>query len=109
MRTGEYSLIYIGGALSRVVRKHNPTGDFRVQERFGGVVEPAAASPALRDLGERAMELVPGALYARVDMVLTSAGPILMELELIEPSFFVSEGDGLLVDLENAVRALLDP
>ena len=109
VRTGEYSLIYIGGALSRVVRKHNPTGDFRVQERFGGVVEPAASSPALRDLGERAVELVPEALYARVDMVLSSAGPILMELELIEPSFFASEGDGLLVDLENAVRALLNP
>lgn len=50
----------------------------------------------LQDFGSRVLALIPGAwTYARVDMVDTGSGPLLMELELIEPDlFFTSLNDG---------------
>ena len=62
-------------------------GDFRVQQDFGGSVVPFAPSPELLAFAERVISQVNGpTLYARVDVVETDRGPLLMELELIERS-----------------------
>ncbi|MGE0352838.1 MAG: RimK family alpha-L-glutamate ligase [Gemmatimonadales bacterium] len=88
-RDGELSLVYIGGEFSHAARKRARPGDFRVQDTFGGTVEDAAASRETLDLAGRALAAVPHVWhYARVDLVETAGGPLLMELELLEPVLF---------------------
>jgi glutathione synthase/RimK-type ligase-like ATP-grasp enzyme len=88
---GEMSLVYLGGSFSHAVVKRAKPGDFRVQKDFGGHVEPTIPSPALLSFADRVMTHVPsGCLYARVDLVDSGRGPLLMELELIEPELYFS-------------------
>jgi glutathione synthase/RimK-type ligase-like ATP-grasp enzyme len=89
---GEVSLVYFGGEYSHAVRKVPADGDYRVQVFYGGLVEPHVATDAERRAAEAALAAVPADLaYARVDLVPTSRGPVLMELELIEPQLFLDE------------------
>jgi glutathione synthase/RimK-type ligase-like ATP-grasp enzyme len=87
---GEWSLMFFGGAFSHAVRKQPREGEFRVQERLGGTIEPFVPPAELiehaRDLLERH---APGCLYARVDVVETRTRFVLMEIELVEPSLFL--------------------
>jgi glutathione synthase/RimK-type ligase-like ATP-grasp enzyme len=86
---GEVSLMYCDGVFSHAVSKRAKAGDFRVQQDFGGVVVPFAPSPTLIAFADLVMAKVPGPqLYARVDAVETDRGPLLMELELIEPELY---------------------
>jgi glutathione synthase/RimK-type ligase-like ATP-grasp enzyme len=86
---GEVSLMYCEGAFSHAVSKNAKAGDFRVQQDFGGVVTPVTPPASLIAFADRAMATVPGPqLYARVDVVETERGPLLMELELIEPELY---------------------
>ena len=89
---GEFSLFHFGDRFSHAILKRPAEGDFRVQEQFGGqevAIDPPAAALTL---AQAALAAAPGPLlYARVDMVRDSAGAFaLMELELIEPSLFLS-------------------
>jgi glutathione synthase/RimK-type ligase-like ATP-grasp enzyme len=87
---GEVSLIYCDGTFSHAVVKRATAGDFRVQSDFGGSVAPFAPSPHLLAFAGEALAAVPGhCLYARVDVVETASGPLLMEIELIEPELFL--------------------
>jgi glutathione synthase/RimK-type ligase-like ATP-grasp enzyme len=87
---GERSLIYLGGELSHAVNKQPAAGDYRVQSHYGGVVtrheptssELAAAEAALAQVTEPLT-------YARVDLVEGEEGPMVIELELIEPELFL--------------------
>lgn len=87
---GEWSLVFLGGAYSHAVVKRPAAGDFRVQREHGGTFERAVPPGALvafaRSALGRAAE--PPAL-ARVDAVETGRGPVLMELEVIEPELFL--------------------
>lgn len=89
---GEFSLFYFGGQLSHAVLKTPASGDFRVQEQFGGrevAVDAPAPAQALAQAVLAAAPLPP--LYARVDMVRDAAGQFcLMELEAIEPALFLN-------------------
>lgn len=88
---GEVSMVYAGGRFSHAVVKRASDGDFRVQKDFGGVVEVVAPSAALLAFGETVMAHVPASCaYARVDAVASARGPLLMELELIEPELYFS-------------------
>jgi hypothetical protein len=90
---GETSLIFVDGCFSHAVRKLPSPGDFRVQHEFGGTVGPVDAGDALRDFGARVLATTPHEwTYARVDVVDTARGPLLMELELIEPDLFLTSG-----------------
>jgi glutathione synthase/RimK-type ligase-like ATP-grasp enzyme len=106
--TGETALIYIDGLFSHAVTKGAmlPAGTVNpldpgfshslfVEER----ITPTDASDAELAVGQRAMTEVSrrfGAplLYARVDLLPSRNGPVLVELELTEPSLFLAEGDG---------------
>lgn len=95
---GEHSAICIEGAVSHVVRKVARSGDFRVQSDFGGSVVDETLSAD----DERFIAYVLGALpvrwaYARVDFA-SDPGPLLMEVELIEPELFLSR------DVRSAAR-----
>jgi glutathione synthase/RimK-type ligase-like ATP-grasp enzyme len=88
---GEWSLIYFARQFSHAVHKAPKSGDFRVQQEHGGSASHGKASPGLLRAAESALNMVEGELcYARVDLVDTSRGPLLMELELIEPSLFLA-------------------
>ncbi len=97
---GETGLIYLGGAFSHAIRKeavlHDPTtrGDRRFSESAYEVTA-RDATPAERELADRALCCVPGGahrlVYGRVDLIPGPDGrPILSELELTEPSLFLS-------------------
>jgi glutathione synthase/RimK-type ligase-like ATP-grasp enzyme len=86
---GEWSIIFLDGALSHEVLKRPAAGDFRVQQELGGSAVRADAPAEVRALAERLVDSLPERpLYARVDIVMTPSGPLLMELELIEPELF---------------------
>ena len=86
---GETSIVYAGGAFSHAVVKRAKDGEFRVQQDFGGRVEAASPTASLLSFAASVMSLVPDTcLYARVDVVESSRGPLLMELELIEPELY---------------------
>jgi len=92
---GEWSLMFFGGAYSHAVNKRPRSGDFRVQEKHGGVAEPA--EPSRETIGQAAAMLAAlaelghtGLTYARIDGVVIGGRLRLMEAELIEPQLFLS-------------------
>ena len=86
---GELSLIVIDGQATHAVRKRAAPGEFRVQDDHGGTVAPAEIDDEAAAVAEQAVAASPIVpLYARVDLVETGRGPLLMELELIEPELF---------------------
>ncbi len=88
---GEFSLFFFGGQFSHAIVKRPASGDFRVQEQFGGRETGWEATDAARALASAALAAAPALpVYARVDMVGDGAGKLhIMELELIEPSLFL--------------------
>jgi len=88
---GEYSLFFFAGKFSHAIVKRPASGDFRVQEQYGGRETPWDANEAARQLATAALAAAPAPpVYARVDMVGDAAGKLhIMELELIEPSLFL--------------------
>ena len=88
---GEWSLVFFDRHFSHAVRKAPKSGDFRVQEELGGSVTPITPGPPMIDEAQRILGHVDGELlYARVDVVNRPAGVTLMELELLEPTLFLS-------------------
>ncbi|MEI6538882.1 MAG: hypothetical protein WCO86_05055 [Planctomycetota bacterium] len=89
---GETSLGVFGGECSHSVLKTPQTGDFRVQEEHGSRIQSIVPDPALIEFSRRILAPIPQrTLYARVDLVeLPNGQPAVMELELIEPSLYLS-------------------
>lgn len=89
---GETSLIFFDGEHSHSVLKTPKAGDFRVQEEHGSHIQPITPDPSLIEFSRRALQPVPRrTLYSRVDLVeLPNGQPAVMELELIEPSLYLS-------------------
>lgn len=93
---GELSLIYLEEAgqlrFAHAVNKVPAQGDFRSQPEFRSTVARTDPPPAFRQAADRILALVADPLlYARVDLVAGADGqPWLMELELIEPSLYLS-------------------
>lgn len=103
---GEVSMVYACGQFSHAVVKRGKAGDFRVQKDFGGVAEPMAPSAALLAFGQSVMAHVPeSCAYARVDVVESARGPVLMELELIEPELYFGIAPGA---AERMARVIAD-
>ncbi|MEA2488245.1 MAG: hypothetical protein QOH21_37 [Acidobacteriota bacterium] len=90
VREGEWSLIFLGGAFSHAVLKRPRSGDFRVQNDFGGSAVLTVPPPHVVAEAARVLAAVDGPwLYARVDGVVVDGMFLLMELELTEPSLFL--------------------
>ena len=86
---GEWSLVFLSGQFSHAVRKLPASGDFRVQMEYGGSAVPGRPPAPAVAFARRALAHAPATpAFARVDIVLTASGPLLMELELIEPELF---------------------
>lgn len=97
---GEVSLMFFGGRFSHAVCKETAAGEFRVQPHLGGEARLVETGPELRRFAERVLSAVtlPWA-YARVDVVDAERGPLLMELELIEPELFLHLAPAAAADL----------
>jgi glutathione synthase/RimK-type ligase-like ATP-grasp enzyme len=91
---GEVSVMCIGGVPRHAVRKVPAPGDYLSQEHLGATVTPIPIEPAHRDLALAALAAAPGSpAYARVDLLdRRDDGPVLMELELIEPTLWFEHG-----------------
>lgn len=87
---GEWSLVFLGGAFSHAVLKRARTGDFRVQEEFGGTSTRLEPPPALVRDAQAVIEALPAEpVYARIDGVARAGRLLLVEAELIEPALFL--------------------
>lgn len=89
---GERSLVWIDGQWTHAVRK---------KPRFDGETESVAAGEPPNEtelaIANAALQVVPHKLYyARADMVETEIGPVLSELELMEPSLFFDHSESAL-------------
>jgi glutathione synthase/RimK-type ligase-like ATP-grasp enzyme len=105
---GEWSLMFFGDKFSHAVVKRAAAGDFRVQSEFGGSVQHQSPSEPLMEVASHAIKVasqVSPWLYARVDLVETAGGPLLMELEMIEPELFFEYEAG---SAERFVTSLFD-
>ncbi len=88
--SGEKSCIVLANRFSHAIRKIPKPGDFRVQEVYGGCVEPYSPTEEEKRFAEDAIAAAPYPVqYARVDFTEDENNkPVLMELELIEPELF---------------------
>jgi hypothetical protein len=103
---GETALIYFGGAFSHAIRKGAMLPDDTTHALSDSnaafvaeTVDTRTPSAAELALGDQAVAyvcerfgIVP--VYARVDVLPTPSGPVVIELELIEPSLFLGHSDG---------------
>ena len=89
---GELSLMFFDGQYSHSILKTPKAGDFRVQEEHGGRIRTHEPERGEIEFAQRCLTAVPQqTLYARVDLVKLEDGqPAVMELELIEPSLYLS-------------------
>lgn len=91
---GEYSFLFVDGDFSHALVKRAKSGDYRIQESYGGTSEAIDASAADRATAQAVLTaLATPPLYARVDMVRGLKGELLlMELEVIEPFLYPKDG-----------------
>ncbi len=111
---GELSIVFVGGVATHAVRKRPAAGDFRVQERFGGSWTGADATADELAVARAALTAcADDVLYARVDLLPAPDGPRVVEVELVEPSLYLTAvphaagrlADALLARLGRPARA----
>jgi glutathione synthase/RimK-type ligase-like ATP-grasp enzyme len=108
---GETGLVYIGGSYSHSVRKaplllpDQPPGEALYLEEQ---IERARPSEAERAVADAALRVAPeGLLYARVDLVPGPEGPLVLEVELTEPSLWLSHSVGAAERFADEIAAAL--
>ncbi|KAJ1342796.1 hypothetical protein BSLG_002615 [Batrachochytrium salamandrivorans] len=116
---GETSLIFLHGEFSHAVRKVPKTGEFRVHEDLGGTSTLVEGEAHLIAFGQAALAAAKGLydpqgkmtaplFYSRVDYVLKDGTrPLVMEVELIEPSLFLTICPAAAAKFSDMVLAVL--
>ena len=110
----ETELIFVDGRFTHAVRK----GPMLIGDRatVGGLyleedITPAEATAAEHRVARAALAAVPGGpdglLYARVDLVPGEDGPVVLELELLEPSLHFAQSPGAQGILAEAIARRL--
>lgn len=108
---GETALIFVGGRFSHAIRKgpmldgpdRGATGLYKPEE-----IRAREPTPAERAVADRTIAAIPGGLgallYARVDVIPGPDGaPLLVELELTEPSLFLGHAAAAADRLASAI------
>ena len=102
---GELAGVFFDGVFSHGLRRLPAPGEFRINWRYGGRMEPAELRPAIIEQMREVLALVPErALYARVDGVVIDGRFVLMEVEVNEPGLGLDLAPG---SAERFARALL--
>lgn len=107
----ETGLVFLNGSFSHAFAKgallataKDVAGDLFARERIESR-EPTATE---LDLGRRISTWLTGrfgpSLYARLDLLPTSIGPVIVELELLEPSLFLHTSAGAAGRVAEAIR-----
>lgn len=105
---GELSFIFVGGALSHVLRKRPASGDFRAHGIYGGTVDATDADAHDVARVEAMLARLPfDLLYARFDVVRIDGRLAVLELELIEPMLYLDLAPGSAGRLADATLARL--
>lgn len=105
---GEVSLIFLDGVFSHAVIKKPRAGDFRSQPEFGSVVTAHVPTAREREIADAALAAMGarGLLFARVDLVTgLDDAPVVIEVELTEPSLYLGWSDGAADRLADAIVA----
>lgn len=103
---GEVSLIFLDGVFSHAVIKKPRAGDFRSQPEFGSVVTAHSPTAREREIADAALVAADasGLLFGRVDLVTGLDGaPAVIEVELTEPSLYLSWSNGAADRLADAI------
>ncbi len=112
---GEWSLIFLNGSYSHSVLKKPKEGGWLVQDERGGSVHCLKAPSIIEEKANFAFSKIKDSfnnshffhsqegkeqklkntpLYARVDLIPTSLGPLVGELEMVEPELFFLYREG---------------
>ncbi|REA55426.1 hypothetical protein DSL64_28095 [Dyadobacter luteus] len=106
---GEWSFTFFNGRYSHTILKKPKTGDFRVQQFFGGTIDRMEPEQSLID---QAASYLPAfaqdTLYARVDGVLVDGKFVLMELELVEPFLYLAYAQEAPENFYHALKEKVD-
>jgi glutathione synthase/RimK-type ligase-like ATP-grasp enzyme len=94
---GETGMVFIGGVFSHAFRKEPilaSTVEWEAMEGETGMFareQTAATTPSPDQLAvaELAVATLPATAYARVDLLPSGDGPVVLELEVVEPSLFL--------------------
>ena len=106
VQEGEWSHIFFNGVHSHTILKKPAAGDFRVQQIYGGTIEPLVpTTSAIARAASYVERFAKDSLYARVDGLMVNGKFMLMELELIEPFLYLSYEENA---VENYYRALVE-
>ncbi|MDJ0768687.1 MAG: hypothetical protein QNJ12_07830 [Ilumatobacter sp.] len=111
----ETALVYLAGRFSHAVHKSvtlpetvrmpgdaAATADAAASETVAAHVPTAAE----RSLGDRIVRWLPDTAYARVDLLSSADGPLVLEVELTEPSLFLDADPGAPARAAAAFRSL---
>lgn len=111
---GETAMLHLGGAFSHAIRKGALLDGPDLRDGkplWSEQIEPREPSAAERDLARRTLDAIPGSdtlLYARVDTIPGPTGmPVVLEVELTEPSLFLATSPGAPQRLARAITARL--
>jgi glutathione synthase/RimK-type ligase-like ATP-grasp enzyme len=105
---GEWSLVFFDGEFSHALVKRPAEGEFRIQQLYGGTVEPAQPTRDQIRQAKRVLDAVDEPLlYARVDGVMRDGNLVLMELEIIEPELFFRTSKGSAERMVEPIQARL--
>lgn len=115
---GETAVVHVGGAYSHTLGKAallTPGGAAQIDQLWRPErIEPRDPTPAERDVAGRALAVVPGGpqrlLYARVDLLPGRDGaPLVIEVELTEPSLFLTAVPAAADRFAAAIRRAVTP
>ncbi len=103
---GEISMMVFNGKYTHAVLKQAKSGDFRVQDDFGGSVHEYTPTPEEITFAEAAVKAcIELPLYARVDIFEDNKGKVaLSELELIEPELWFRNHPEAAIKLAKAIK-----
>lgn len=107
---GEWSLVFLGEKYSHSVLKRPKPGHWLVQDELGGSVHWQTAPTPIQEAGihvfsklrkaynlrrgHRTLKETQEITYARIDFIESKVGPLLSEIELIEPELFFLDRSG---------------
>lgn len=106
---GETSMLFFGGRFSHAVNKRPVPGDFRIQVQFGGSYATVTPPEGAMALAQQVLSAIDEPLlYARIDTARDADGNwLLMEAELIEPDFYLTNDPARGAGFAKAARARL--